>query len=418
MKVQERPLRRGRAGERGGTKLTPGAGQLLSLVRRIECCSRADLAQRTGLSKAVLATRLHEILEAGLVVEENTGYSNGGRPPTMLRFVKEAGHVVSIHIGLDHLQATVTNLEAEPLAILDADGAWASARDEVLERARTLIHEAIAAAGLPETAIQGLGVSLAGPVESKSGTLHQASLLVAPLQARRFFEGVLPCPVFVDNDVNALAAAEGWRGAARDVADFLYVELGTGVGCGIVNEGRLHHGADGWAGEIGHIRMPGHDRRCSCGNAGCLGTIVSQPGLAETATELARDGRSPSLARLLEERGRLVAEDLGEALQAQDPAAAEAIRQAGDILGQVLGPLVSFNNPSLILIGGGAARLGDLLLSSIRESVYRWSLPLSARHLSIQTAHLGPEARLVGAAAMAISSVWRLDAFQRPDPVG
>ncbi|MGH7919429.1 MAG: ROK family transcriptional regulator [Candidatus Dormibacteraceae bacterium] len=417
MTIQERPRETARANGPGHTRITPGAGQLLSLVRRLGPCSRADLAKRAGLSKAVLGARLHEIMERGLVVEENTGYSTGGRPPTMLRFVKDAGHVVSIDIGLNYLRATVTNLEAEPLAILCADAAWPSARDEVLERARKLIHEAIARSGLSETAIQGLGVSLGGPVDSKTGSLHQASLLVAPLEVRSFFEGALPWPVLLDNDVNTLAVAEGWRGGARDVADFLYVELGIGVGCGIVNEGRLHHGADGWAGEIGHIRMPGHDRRCTCGNAGCLGAIVSQPALAETATELASDGRSPFLAQRLEERGRLMAEDLGEALQAQDPAAAEAIRQAGDIVGQVLGPLVSFNNPSLILIGGGAARLGDLLLSSIRESVYRWSLPLSARHLSIQTARLGPEARLVGAAAMAISSVWRLDAFQQPDPV-
>jgi predicted NBD/HSP70 family sugar kinase len=384
---------------------------ILSLIRRNGGCSRLELSALTGLRKSVLGARLRELLVQGLVVEESQGLSTGGRPPAMIRLARRTACVVSVDIAHNHVQVSLANLNAEPAIVLrDSVGVLAD-RDGVLRRSHDLIEDALSRADVAHDRIRAIGISVEGPVEANTGRLRSVSPLLAPLAVRDYFEAAYNWPVLVENDVNVLALAEAWAGGARDVEDFLYVKLGSGVGCSIVYGGQIYRGADGLAGELGHIRVFGQDGICACGSTGCLGTVASGRALAQKAEELARNGSSPYLARLLEERGELLAEDLGAALREQDLAAAAAIKHAGGCVGQVLGALVSFNNPSLIVIGGGVTKLGDLLLSAIREAVYQWSLPLSARHLVIQSTRLGDEAPLVGAAAMAVSRVYGLTPY-------
>lgn len=401
-----------------GPLVSPQGSLLLSLIRRIGPCSRAELASLTGLSKGVLAIRLRELANRGLIGGEGPGHSTGGRPPTMLQLEPASAYVLSVAIAHDHVEAGVANLGAEPEFVLRSEvGVGDEAeRQKALDAAGALLERVLEECAIPRERIHGIGVGVEGPVEIPTGTLHPVSPLVEPINVRAFFEKAYPWPVLVQNDVNVLAMAEAWSGAARDVSDFLYVKLGggLGVGSGMVCRGQVYHGAQGWAGEMGHVPVPEHHRRCSCGKTGCLVTIASGQALAQTALELAREGRSPFLAGLLQERGDLAADDLVEALRARDHAAADAIREAGNCVGQVLGTVVSLTNPALILIGGGSTRLHDLLLSAIRETVYRCALPLSARDLSIQAARMGPEAPLVGAAAMTICSVWGMTAYEPP----
>jgi predicted NBD/HSP70 family sugar kinase len=336
----------------------------------------------------------------------------------MVQLEPTSGYVLSVAVARDHAEVGVANLGAEPEFVLRSDvGVQEEAeRQKALDAAGALLERVLHECEIPLDRIHGIGVGVEGPVEIPTGKLHPVSPPAEPINVRAFFEKAYPWPVLVENDVNVLAMAEAWSGAARDVPDFLYVKLGggPGVGSGMVCCGQVYHGAQGWAGEMGHVPVPGHDRRCSCGKTGCLVTIASGQALAQTALELAREGRSPFLAGLLHQKGDLTADDLVEALRERDHAAADAIQEAGNCVGQVLGTVVSLTNPALILIGGGPTGLPDLLLSAIRESVYRWALPLSARDLSIQTAKRGQEAPLVGAAAMAISSVWGMTAYGPP----
>jgi predicted NBD/HSP70 family sugar kinase len=216
----------------------------------------------------------------------------------------------------------------------------------------------------------------------------------------------LGCPVVLDNDVNVLAVGEQHAGVARGARDFLFVKIGTGIGCGIVIDGELYRGVDGCAGDIGHIRIDDFGPICACGNTGCLEAFSGGAALAREATEAARSKRSAVLAAILDEKGELTAADVGAAVAQGDPQAVQLIRDSGRRVGQVLATLVSFFNPGMIVIGGGVAGLGHALLAEIRGVTYRRSLPLATGSLPIVLSELGDEGGVIGAARLSSDAVY------------
>jgi predicted NBD/HSP70 family sugar kinase len=220
-------------------------------------------------------------------------------------------------------------------------------------------------------------------------------------------------PVLVDNDVNIMALGEHWT-HWRDTEHLLYVKIGTGIGCGIVSGRRIHRGAQGAAGDIGHVRLAGHDDViCRCGNIGCLEALAGGEAIGRAGEAAAREGRSPRLRTALDQRGTVTAEDVARAASAGDPVAVALLGSAGRRIGSVLASVVNFFNPSLIVIGGGVANSPDQLLAAIRESVYRRSLPLATRDLLIQRSSLGGLAGVIGASSMVVDQLFSRDAIGR-----
>jgi glucokinase-like ROK family protein len=257
----------------------------------------------------------------------------------------------------------------------------------------------------------GAGIGVPGPVDFHRGVSVSPPIMpgwdgypVRDLVARE-----LGCPVVLDNDVNVLAMGEQHAGVARAADDFLFVKIGTGIGCGIVVDGELYRGVDGCAGDIGHIRVDDFGPTCACGNTGCLEAFAGGAALARDATAAARSGRSEALAALLAENGELSARDVGLAVTQGDPVAVQLIRDSGTRVGQVLASLVSFFNPGLIVIGGGVTAVGHALLAEIRGVTYRRSLPLATGNLPIVLSELGAEAGVIGAARMASEAIYSAD---------
>jgi predicted NBD/HSP70 family sugar kinase len=207
----------------------------------------------------------------------------------------------------------------------------------------------------------------------------------------------------VDNDVNIMAIGERHGGVAHSVDDFLFVKIGTGIGCGIHLAGSVYRGVDGCAGDIGHIQVDAGGPVCSCGNAGCLEALFSGAALARDAQAAARAGESPALAERLAASagGELTAKDVADGAAEGDVTCIRLIREGGRRVGGVLATLVSFANPSMIVIGGGLAQLGHVLLAEIRSVVYRRSLPLATGNLPVVLSELEGRAGVTGAAVLA-----------------
>jgi predicted NBD/HSP70 family sugar kinase len=223
----------------------------------------------------------------------------------------------------------------------------------------------------------------------------------------------LGTPVLLDNDVNVMALGEQHTGVARSASAFLFVKIGTGIGCGIVVDRHLYRGADGCAGDIGHIRIEQSGPVCACGNHGCLEAFFGGAALARDASSAARAGRSEILAEMLEEDGRLTAEHVGRAIGRGDATALQLTRDGGRRVGTVLANLVSFFNPGLIVIGGGVAGLGHTLLAEIRSAIYRQSLPLATGNLPVVLSELGGDAGVVGAARLISDAVYAPGDFRK-----
>jgi predicted NBD/HSP70 family sugar kinase len=272
--------------------------------------------------------------------------------------------------------------------------------ERTLEYVAAAFGELLAGTGRDLAQVCGVGVGLPGPVEHASGRPVNPPIMPGwdGFAVPEWLGARLGAPVLVDNDVNIMALGEHW--AARPAVDHLiFIKIGTGIGCGIVSGRRLHRGAQGAAGDVGHIRVPASEAPCRCGNAGCLEAVA---GGASMAAALRAAG--------VEARG---SRDVVALMRAGDLRATRLVRQAGREVGAVMASIVNFFNPSIIVIGGDIAEAGEQVLAGVRETIYSRSLPLATQHLGIRASELGDRAGVVGAAVMVVEHVLHPDAIDR-----
>ena len=375
-----------------------GAGAILQLVRSGQAATRADLAAMTGLARSTVAQRVDALLARGLLVSRGDSPSTGGRPATLLAFNDGAGVVLCGDLGATHSRVAVTDLGGTVLAQTRHEIAIAEGPEVVLGWLEATFDGLLDEVGRGHDAVRGVGVGLPGPVEFATGRPVSPPIMpgwdrypVGDRLATRY--GV---PALVDNDVNIMALGEHWS-TWRHEAFLLFVKMGTGIGSGIVAGGHVHRGADGAAGDIGHIHVPDHDDIvCRCGNRGCLEAFAGGGAMAARLREAGLDTHT-SL-------------DVVDRVRAGHPVATQLIREAGRAVGGVLATCVNMLNPAVIVIGGDLARTDEPLLAGVREVVYRRSLPLATGRLRIVPSRLDDEAGVVGAAVMVIESVLAPDA--------
>jgi glucokinase-like ROK family protein len=387
-----------------------GLVTVLDLVRFRGVTTRPELSRRSGLGRTVVADRVAQLLASGLLSEGPHAPSTGGRPARALKFRAEAGNILVTEVGATSLKAGIADLAGTVLTCCEEPCDITAGPDPVLRRAEELIDDMLAKRSPQDAPIWGVGIGLAGPVEysvgrpvAQPGRPGWVGYPVRDRLARRY-----DVPVWVDNDTNLMALGELRLGVARGERDVVFIKIGTGIGIGLISGGHLHRGAHGVAGEA-HVTVVDDDSViCRCGNAGCVDALAAGAALGRLATNAARDGRSLFLARLLAESDSdvLEASDLGNAALYGDTFAAEVFGQTGQHIGSMLATLVNFFNPSLVVIGGDVASVGDLLLASIRETVYRRALPLATRDLRIVPSTLAGMSGLHGAAFVVIDELF------------
>lgn len=384
---------------------TPTQSKILRLVRDEGPLSRVDLADRLGVSRTTIAAEVGRLVELGLAADAGPAASRGGRRSSLVDLDGKV-RFVGVDVGATHIRVAVTDGR---LAVLAAAAEPADVRqgpEAVLARALELTRSLLREQGVDRPA--GLGIGVPGPVDFQSGVPVSPPIMPGwdGYPVRDALSRELGCPVLLDNDVNVMALGEQHSGVARSARDFLFVKIGTGVGCGIVVDRHLYRGADGCAGDIGHVRVEEYGPTCACGNVGCLEAFFGGAALAREAMAAARSGRSPALAAMLAANGPLTAAHVGRAVGQGDAQAVQLVRDGGRRVGGVLASLVSFFNPGLIVIGGGVARLGHSLLAEIRGVVYRTSLPLATGNLPVVLSELGEDAAVIGAARLISDEVY------------
>jgi glucokinase len=364
------------------------AGDLFQLLRDGKARTRAELALTTGLARSTVAARIDALISSGLVEPAGEASSSGGRPPSRFAFNPAARVVLAVDVGATHVIIAVTDLGGTVLAERRLAQDVAAGPVVVLDRVVAEGIKLLSQSGRSRDGLAGIGIGLPGPVEHATGMPVKPPIMPGwdGFDVVRHVQRSLQVPVLVDNDVNIMALGE--RTAHWPEHDnFVFIKVATGIGAGIISSGQLQRGANGTAGDLGHVRVPrGDDVLCRCGNYGCLEALASGPAVAR---ELARHG-------LAAEKGgdvlRLVAEGNLQAIQ--------ALRQAGRDVGDVLATVVSLLNPSVIVIGGSLGQAGEHLMAGVREVVYRRSLPLATAHLRIGLSMAGDQAAILGASQM------------------
>ncbi|WP_328323051.1 MULTISPECIES: ROK family transcriptional regulator [unclassified Streptomyces] len=373
---------------------------LLTTLRDHGPQSRAQLAGRLEVSRPRLLAELDHLMEVGRVVEAEPAGPRRGRRSTLVK-LDPGLRFAAIDLDARSIGVEVTDGCLRAVASYSEHCDIRTGPVNVLGRA-TQILEKMRAQG-HFTQLDAIGIGLPGPVSFREGI--PVSPPIMPGWDRHPVRDVLSgrhgCPVAVDNDVNVMTLGEQHSGVARTVDNLIFVKIGSGVGCGVQIAGRIYRGAEGCAGDIGHIQVDTDGPVCSCGNVGCLEALFSQEALTRHAESAADNGGSHLLMEVLEAKGSLTSRDVADGAAAGDAVCIGIVRAGGRRVGQVLAGLVSFMNPSLIVIGGDLADLGHILLAELRSVVYQRSLPLATGDLPIVLSELGARAGVVGAAVLA-----------------
>ncbi|MFI5493740.1 ROK family transcriptional regulator [Actinoplanes sp. NPDC051859] len=380
-----------------------GLGEVLALFRAQPSLTRADVMQQTGLSRSTVNQRLDALLAAQLVVPGGEGSPTGGRPASRFTFHCDRGVLLVADIGATGMRTALCNLRGEVRAERERAIDVALGPQAVLSAAEEMFAALLAAAGRTAAEVHGIGIDVPGPVDFDSGQVVSPPIMSGwdRYDIPGWFAGRYDCPILVDKDVNAMAFGEH-RSVYPDVRQLLLLKAGTGIGAGMIIGGEVYRGADGAAGDIGHIQVAVEDAEseplCRCGNTGCVEAYAG--GWA--------------LVRDLRAAGRAVetVDDAVMLIRTGDLTAVRLARRAGRIIGHAIADSVSLFNPRVIVIGGQLARIEEQLFAGIRELVYRRSLPLATRNLQIVATKLDTRSGLVGLALLLADGIFA------PDRVG
>lgn len=374
----------------GDVSSDKASGRILSLVGSGRARSRSLLTDLSGLSRATVHQKLGTLIDAGLIRETEETLPSGGRPTRTLDINREFAVVLCADIGEQHIRVALTDLRPTIMGEISETFDILRGPTIVLEWIEQQFEVLLGAAGKAASDVIGIGIGLPAPVDYANGRVVGPSVLVGwdNFEIREHFEQRFGVPVYAENDVNLLALSDH-RLRRSSVSEMVFVKIGTGIGSGIITEGRLYRGAQGAAGDIGHIQFAREPAPlCRCGKVGCVEARAAGWAIAR---ELRGHGMEAQNAR-----------DVTNLVRAGQPLAIHLVRESGRILGEVMTSLVSILNPEMIVIGGTLATLDDHLLAGVRELVYKRSLPLATRELDIVISPPDPDAGIVGAAFLVV----------------
>lgn len=391
---------------------------VLNCIRQQGPLARVTIARRTGLSRTTVSSLVDALLHEGLVREgePQSAPPSGGRRPILVHFNEAAGYVLGVDLGRTHYTVIAADLAAHELARESGPCNTDCGPEATLGLLVDALRAFVAAHQIAWDRVVGIGLGIPGPLDRLRRTLVSPPRMPGwhGVEIDRLLSRELHVPIYIGNDANMGALGESRFGAGRDVEVLTYVKVGTGIGCGLVVAGRVYTGSRGVAGELGHVTLDEDGPLCECGNRGCLETLAGGPAIVAEAldhrpgAEGLRDaGNAGATAGASRPANDVVdISDVVQAAQAGDIASRAAIERAGERLGIALAGVVNLVNPSLILLDGGVARAGELLIEPIRRAIATRSLAAASDGLRIEQAALGAHAIAMGGIAAVLDAAF------------
>lgn len=400
MRSEQRSARESRTSVLDSTSIrAQNRRSVLNLLWTEKEASRADLARKTGLSRSTVSAIVADLLETGLVREARTGVSTGGRRPIVLAFQADAALLVGVELGATHITVVLTDLYCTVRDQRDVPCPVRTEPETALDAVEQTIREMLGGSrGAP--GVVGIGVAAPSPIDPRRPGELVASVVpaweghdIVHRLSRRFGR-----PVLLDNDANLGALAE-LRWGGTETRNLAYLKVATGIGAGLIFNGRIFRGASGVAGEIGHTTIDPNGPTCMCGQRGCLVTLVGTPSLLDRV----RSARSEHPDSVLHQEP-LNVDSLVDAALAGDALARETIEYAGRTLGLGVTNLLNLVNPDRVVVGGGITRAGELLAGPLRDTIRNRALADSIAHADIQLSSLGARGIALGAATLVLET--------------
>ena len=384
-----------------------GAEAMSSIARLIASgavTSRTDLAKRTGLARSTIGAHLDRLQASGLIREAGIADRSGrGRPAQRLELAPDSGLVLVADLGVHGARLAVTDFGQQLLAQETPSVRLSKGPEDTLALVEERWRDLLSVAERSPDQVRTIAVGLPGPVDRSTGTPVRPPLMPGwdAFPVGQVLRDRFSCDVLVNNDANLMALGEA-RALTPSQYPLVFIKVSTGIGCGIIGaSGELHDGADGAAGDIGHIRVPDSDHVvCRCGNVGCLEAVASASAMIRALQDPTPDFSLPPGDFTDEELHALVKQ-----IQQGDAQTIRLLREAAIVLGRLVASVVNVINPARIVLGGAIAAASDDLLAGVRSGVYNRAMPLATRNLTLAHSVLGPVAGVVGGAVSAIEHV-------------
>lgn len=371
---------------------------ILNFIRSHGPISRTGIARLSGLSLATVSGITGELLDQEFVLEAEGGESTGGRPPVLLKLNARAGFVVGLKLTEASIVSALTDLDANVRHSRTSHVPDPQDVDSTLDAIIFAIESTLEEARTDKARVMGIGIGMAGLVDSAAGVCRYSPFfnwhnvpLAHPIEKH------FHLPVYLENDVNTLTIAEQWFGAARGHEHFLVVTVGRGIGLGIVANGRFYRGAQGGAGEFGHLTLDENGPLCECGKRGCLEAIASDPAVLRAVAAARGYGTDTGLSL----------DDVIQAAQQGDPAAFEGLWRSGHAIGLGIANLINLFNPEMVVLAGEGLKAGDARLEPMREAISRNVFNGMDRDLKFVIEPSGDESWARGAACVVLGELFK-----------
>ncbi len=365
--------------------------------------SRVELARKMGITRAAVTAIINDLTRTNQVREVEGTYPTG-RKPIVLEINPNLGYVLGIDIGATHISMLIANFAAHIIYEVEIPNEIADGPEVCLARVNQLIEDGLKTAEIPLEKISAITVGVPGPVIIESGLVAEPPIMpgwnMYPIRAtlaKRWGR-----PINLANDAELGALGEWAYGAGRGHANLAYIKVGRGIGAGLIINNKIYHGSTGSAAEIGHITISETGPICSCGNRGCLEALAGGKAISRKGIEAVQKGLRTELAQVQPVES-ISARDVIIAASQGDHAAQQILMDTGRHLGTAISSLVNLFNPSVVIIGGQVAQIGDLMLEPIRATVRKRSLKMASQNLRITTALLGKRSTGMGAVVEALS---------------
>lgn len=368
--------------------------------------SGTEISTRTGKSLPLTTRILGELLDAGLITEQGYAPSTGGRRPLVYAVAPKKLYAISV--AMDQLITSIglVDLHKFEVKAVKRFNLPLNNHPEALATLMELINSYVNSTGVDRSRVLGVGIGMPGFVDAGKG-INYSYLENNGKSITAALEESIGLPVYIDNDSSLIALAEFKLGAAREKKNAMVINISWGIGLGMIIDGALFRGYNGFAGEFSHMPLFNNNKLCDCGKSGCLETVASMQVLVENARKGLAEGRVSSIAAL--------PENIEEALKAVivaagrgDQFAVELFSEAAYNIGKGLAILIHIVNPELIILSGRGASAGKIWLASIQQALNRYCIPRLSEYTSLMISSLNNNAELVGAAALVVENLDKL----------
>lgn len=372
--------------------------KILKIVSKEKKIARKDLAKMIEITPAGVTKITKKLIDRGYLIETDKGESIGGRPPIMLELNPEKGYIAGIYYAPKKIMGVLMNLHTEVL-YTEIHRIRSKNKETILEESYRLIDNILERAG--DVKVIGMGISLNGLVDSTEGvSLFSPHYRWRDVPLKKHLKERYDLPIFIDNDVRMMAMAEREYGAARGKPSFVMLNIGEGIGAGIVINNKVFQGGSYSAGEIGHLRVNEAGKRfCSCGKKGCLEAEISTENILKKVREEIEEGEIRSQLTEITDR-ELTFTDICEGANNGDYYSIQVLEYIGENLGKALGSVVNIINPELLVINGDVNMCKEILYPVVKLSVQKYSMYNAAKKLEIKVSELKENGASIGAAAV------------------